>query len=200
MTKSLRMATLIVCVLAVGTLPACGKESNMSDQRQISANTQASTAPNQPPDPGVENERVSRMTDEVTKVAGTDWASVLGGLAWDAQERQLVIYLVDNSKADALQASIEKAVGAVQGDYTHRFVRVDRSFQELRNLATAAMADRREWAGDFADDIILVAPDRAINGLRVAATGHVAELKDQLKARVGGVPVAAEQGVRGSAK
>lgn len=201
MISSLRMASLILCVVAVGTVSACGKASNVSDQRQIGASTQASTDQSQPPDAdAVENDRVSRMTDQVTKVAGTDWASVLGGQHWDAQAHQLVIYVVNNSKADALQANIDKAVGAVEGDYTHRFARVERSYEELRSLVIAVMSDRKQWAGNYADDVILVAPDRAINGLRVVATGHVAELKDLLKARVGGVPVAAEQGVRGTAK
>lgn len=154
----------------------------------------------QPPDSkAVENDRVSRMTDQATKVAGTNSAAVLGGLHWDAQAQQLIIYVVNNSKADALQAKIDKAVGAVQGNYTHRFVRVERSYEELRNLAVAVMRDRKQWAGSFADELVSVGPDRATNGLGVTATGHVAELKDLLKARVGGVPVLVEQGARGTA-
>lgn len=201
MISSLNIASLVLCLVAVGTVSACGKASTVSDQRQIRASTQASTDQSQPPDAdAVENDRVSRMTDQVTKVAGKDWASVLGGQHWDVQAQQLVIYIVDDSKADALQANIEKAVGAVQGDYTHRFVRVERSYEELRSLATAVMSDRKQWAGNLSEDLILVAPDRGINGLRIVATGHVAELKDLLKARVDGVPVAAEQGVRGTAK
>ncbi len=200
MIRSLRMASLILCVVAAVTLSACGKATNASSPGQVSAGTQASTDPNQPPDAdAVENDRVSRMTDEVTKVAGTDWAAVLGGLHWDAQAQQLVIYVVNDSKADALQANIDKAVRAVQGDYTHRFVRVERSFEELRNLAAAVMHDRKQWAGSFATEVVSIAPDRATNGLRLASTGHAAELKDLLKARVGAVPVAAELGGRGTA-
>ncbi|MEO6144420.1 MAG: hypothetical protein ABIP19_10615 [Dermatophilaceae bacterium] len=200
MIRSLRMASLILCVVVAVTISACGKATNVSDQSQVSASAQASTDPTQPPGAdAVKNERAIRMIDQATKVAGTDSASLLGGVHWDAQAQQLIIYVVDNSKADALQTKIDKAVGAVQGDYTHRFVRVERSYEELRNLAVAVMHDRKQWAGSFADELVSVGPDRATNGLEVTSTGHVAELKDLLRARVGGVPVAVRLGVRGTA-
>jgi len=196
-----KTVSLVLCFLAVVPVSACGNASSASDRTgQVRASTSPSTDLEQSPDANAsENDGVSRMTDAVTRVAGTDWRSVLGGLHWDARTKQLVIYVVDGPNANALQTNIDRAVSAVQGDYSHRFVAVGRSFEELRGLAAGVMSDRKVWAGNFASDIVSVGPDPAIDGLRVVVTGHVAELKDRVQRRLGGVPVAVERGARGSA-
>jgi hypothetical protein len=140
-------------------------------------------------------EGVVRMSKAVSRVVGTKAVSdsVLAGMWWDAPTKQLVIYVVDGPNSNALRTKIDKAVSAVQGDYSHRFVAVSRSDEELARLAKELMSDPKVWAGSFAGDIVTVGPDHTTNGIMLGVTGHIAELKDRAQRRLAGVPVEVRQ-------